>query len=115
MVKCPRCDLEFVDSISVCPACKVAVVPAEPEFVVVYEPPNEIALGTARSILEGEGIEVAVQLENVPWLDGIFGMIAGRYARVLVAEQDEANAKEIIGALVEAGYLPPGASDEAGS
>lgn len=94
-----------------CPDCRVEVERVPSARVVVYDAPHEIALRTAQSTLEAEGIEVAVHLENVPWLDGIVGLLTGRFGQVAVAEPDADRAREIVVDLKSAGYLPAEAGD----
>jgi len=102
---CPNCGLSSIEG-EFCPDCgvKVAPPPATEEPVedrelrtrVVYLAPDELTAITLQKVLEAEGVESWVQSIQVPYYDGLIGMVEGYWGRLLVLEDQEARARRVI-------------------
>jgi hypothetical protein len=88
-----------------CPDCGVKVSPPPPAVAgddrelrtkVVYLAPDELTAITLQKVLEAEEVEAWVQSIQVPYYDGLIGMMEGYWGRLLVLEDQEAKARRII-------------------
>jgi hypothetical protein len=89
-----------------CPDCGVKVAPApgtaeagedrELRTRVVYLAPDELTAVTLQKVLEAEGVDAWVQSIQVPYYDGLIGMVEGYWGRLLVLEDQETKARRVI-------------------
>jgi len=68
--------------------------------IKIYEAPDEFTAITLREMLEEEGIPVLVESYQVPWFDGVMKMVKGFWGRLLVREEDEEAAREVVSDFV---------------
>ena len=107
MVICPNCGLGSHDK-EFCLECGVRVNPSpveeetelapdrELQTRAVYKAPDELAAITLQKVLESEGIPSWIQSVQVPWYDGIMKMVEGYWGKVVVFEDQEEAAREVI-------------------
>ncbi|HET9232986.1 MAG TPA: DUF2007 domain-containing protein [Candidatus Eisenbacteria bacterium] len=62
----------------------------------VYKAPDEISAITLQKVLESEGVRAWIQSIQVPWYDGIMKMVEGYWGKVMVFEDQEAEAHRVI-------------------
>jgi len=67
---------------------------------VVYQPANELMANTIRDLLEQSGIPALIHSFQIPAYDSLATVMRPVWGEVLVAEEDEARAQEIV-----AGFL----------
>ncbi len=102
---CPNCGMAVVEG-EFCPDCGVKVSPPpspaesgedrELRMKVVYLAPDELTAITLEKVLEAEDVESWIQSIQVPYYDGLIGMVEGYWGRVLVLEDQETKARRII-------------------
>lgn len=102
---CPRCRSDYQDDVEVCWRCRVRLVdhlePEEDDRVwvdlkPVYFAPDEFSALAVQRVLEEAEISSHVQSAQIPWVDGIMANIKGYWGRVLVAEDELDQAREIV-------------------
>ncbi len=117
MKTCPNCKTQCEPGTERCPHCGAAlegpVATGGPALVAgsgrlteAYSAPTQIALLSAQATLQGEGIPCVADTETMPWYDGLGQVMAGRFGRLLVREEDEDRARQIIEDLQRGGFLP---------
>ena len=57
---------------------------------------DELTAITLQKVLEAEGVEAWIQSIQVPYYDGLIGMVEGYWGRLLVLEDQEARARQVI-------------------
>jgi len=99
---CPNCEYEYIDSVKVCPDCKVELVTKDEfeghlvhhaDWIVVYSTDESYKADMYKANLEGADIEVSVlgqKDRNYPTV-GDLAVI-----KILVKKKDVENALEII-------------------
>ncbi len=102
---CPNCGMTSIEG-EFCPDCGVKVSPVpedgrpdqdrELRTRVVYLAPDELTAVTLQKLLEAEGVDCHVQSIQVPYYDGLIGMVEGYWGRLLVLEDEEPRARRII-------------------
>jgi hypothetical protein len=113
---CPNCGTG-ASGREFCLECGVKVnapeeEPAKPRFdrelrtKAVYKAPDEITAITLQKVLESAGIQAWTQSIQVPWYDGIMKMVEGYWGKVMVFEDQEAEARSVIDAYLKS--LGPG-------
>lgn len=109
---CPKCKSEYIEEITFCKDCKVALVKKEElgedvieylDLFPVYSPPDASLLAIAKSLLEAEEIQYWVQNEKLQDLYG-FGQIIGfnqifGSPEIYVKQEDLDTAKELLSEL----------------
>jgi Putative prokaryotic signal transducing protein len=107
MVICPNCGMGSDDR-DFCLECGVKVTHEEDQHEVdvapdrelrtkaVYKAPDEISAITLQKVLESEGIRAWIQSIQVPWYDGIMKMVEGYWGKVMVFEDQEADARRVM-------------------
>lgn len=115
---CPQCESEYVEGISDCPVCGVALVdelqtPADPEHefsaaepVIVFSSYDAGLVAIAKSILQSSEITYGVVGEEVQDLFGYGRFPAGGNVfigpiKLLVAAEDAPDATELLSVLSE--------------
>ena len=81
MPYCPQCNAEYKPEVSICPDCKVQLVPElmqtevteYGDWYAVESVPNELAGNILKGVLEGEGIPVYLRCHDVPYYGGVKG------------------------------------------
>ena len=73
----------------------------EEELVKVFDAKSEFEAISVSSLLQGEGIEAAVQSRQIPTYGTIAMAFKDVWGYVLVLERDEKRARDIIEALEE--------------
>jgi hypothetical protein len=63
---------------------------------VLFKPENELLAMSIKSLLENEGIYSILHSYQIPAYDGIAQMMRPQWGEILVAEEDYAEAKEIL-------------------
>ena len=99
---CPKCEYEYLDSITVCPDCKSELVTKENfeghlihpnDWVIVYSCAEDLEADMLKSNLEGADIEVLILNQN----DHNFPVIGDlSVIKVLVKKEDAQDASAII-------------------
>ena len=69
---------------------------------VLFKPDNELLALSIKSLLENEGIYSIVHSYQIPAYDGIAQMMRPQWGEILVAEEDYAEAKELLDAFLAA-------------
>jgi hypothetical protein len=72
------------------------VDPVEEKFVRVYKAPDEFMAKTIESLLEKNGIQVLTRSFQVPHLDSLVTYIKGDWGEILVREDQQEAASELI-------------------
>jgi len=73
---------------------------------LLYKPDNELLALSIKSLLEKEGICSIVHSYQIPAYDGIAQMMRPKWGEILVAEEDYAEAKELLDAFLSAEGTP---------
>ena len=102
---CPNCGMGFIDR-EFCLECgvKIPVSPGSADIDpdrelgtrAVYKAPDELSAITLQKVLESEGIKAWIQSTQIPWYDGIMKMVEGYWGKVIVFEDQEAQARDTI-------------------
>lgn len=104
MENCPNCGMGSHER-DFCLKCGVKVTPPPDEdghpdrelrTKAVYKAPDELSAITLHKVLESEGIRAWIQSIQIPWYDGIMKMVEGYWGKVVVFEDQEAEAREVI-------------------
>jgi hypothetical protein len=119
---CPRCRSEYRPGFKTCSDCQAELVdelagagpgPGEPDsrMVAVFEAPDQISALAVSALLNDHQIDSVVRSDQIPMYDGVAMMLFPRWGRVLVLEDREAQARELVGQFL-AGTVLPGESDQ---
>jgi len=69
---------------------------------VLFKPDNELLALSIKSLLENEGIYSIIRSYQIPAYDGIAQMMRPQWGEILVAEENYAEAKELLDAFLAA-------------
>lgn len=72
------------------------------DLVAVYEAPDQFLATTIESLLQHEGISAATQSRQMPMYDGLALMQHPSWGKVLVLKRDEARARAVVAAFLNA-------------
>jgi len=104
---CPNCGMGSHDQgfclecgMKLNPAPEPAEDPRDPDRQLrtraVYKAPDELSAITVHKVLESEGIPSWIQSIQIPWYDGIMKMVEGYWGKVIVFEDQEETARQVI-------------------
>jgi len=79
---------------------------------LLYKPDNELLALSIKSLLENEGICSIVHSYQIPAYDGIAQMMRPKWGEILVAEEDYAEAKELLDAFLSSEGTPVAEDDK---
>jgi hypothetical protein len=105
MPYCPKCRAEYLEEVKTCPDCQLPLVEElppkdEPEYVDLVElenVPDEVSGIMMKGILLNNGIDVVLQSDKVPWLDGISNTWSKSYwGQLLVPREEFKKARKIL-------------------
>lgn len=101
---CPKCRDEFQDWISVCPDCKVALVPELPDtpvpalrtepLVHIITAPNEAIASMWAGILEDNGIPCVLKSDNIRAAQ--YSLLYNQYQRIYVLQSMATEARNLL-------------------
>ncbi len=114
---CPRCRTEYRPGYENCADCQAQLVeelageepgPAQLQarMVSVFEAPDQMSALAVSALLGDRQIEAVVRSEQIPMYDGVAMMLFPRWGRVLVLEDREKEARELIEGFLAGPALP---------
>ena len=103
---CPQCNAEYIENVSICADCQVALVPERQiedavEYInweVVHQVPNEVVGNIIKSVLESAGFDVLLRSYEVVAHGGLSPK--PQWGDILVRGDDVEGAEGIINAYI---------------
>ena len=103
---CPQCNAEYIENVSICADCQVALVPERQtedtvEYInweVVHQVPNEVVGNIIKSVLESAGFDVLLRSYEVVAHGGLSPK--PQWGDILVRGDDVEGAEAIINAYI---------------
>jgi hypothetical protein len=122
-VYCPQCRVEYRDGFNECSDCHVPLLAGTPQeepaslfdptldLVVVLETNDRIQLAMAKGLLEDAGIPFFILGQIATLVTDVDGFLH-KWVRVQVPRDREAEARELLEALLQAETSPQGAGED---
>ena len=103
---CPQCNAEYIEDVSICADCQVALVPERQtedtvEYInweVVHQVPNEVVGNIIKSVLESAGFDALLRSHEVVAHGGLSPK--PQWGDILVRSDDLERAEEIVNAYI---------------
>jgi len=119
---CPQCRVEYREGFTECADCRVPLLPGSPadeptafdpdlDLVVVLETNDRIQLALAKGLLEDAGIPFYVLGQIATLVQDVDGVLR-KWVRLQVPRDREAEAREILEAVIHPDANPVAIGDE---